>query len=271
MSSTGLKLSHKPTRGFWELEPLFEDADLLALDKPPDLCASPSQAPSPDHPSLMGLLHEGIRAGAPWARSRDLGYLALATRIEPESSGVVLLARSKPVLAKLADTLGSERPLKDCLTLVQGTPPTPEFEVDAPIGPHPRQPGLIHVDKQAGRKAHTRFRIEEAFAGFTLLRCTPLTHRLQQVRAHLRFVRLPVVGDPIGGGRPLLLSRLKPDYHLKPGREERPLLSIPTVHVVCFELPHPTTGHLITLTAPLPKDLAIALKYLRRWAVTSTA
>jgi 23S rRNA-/tRNA-specific pseudouridylate synthase len=268
---SSFKLSHKPTRGFWELEPLFEDPHFLALDKPPALCAVPRQAADPDTPSLLGLLHDGIRAGAPWARARQLGYLALATRIEPETSGAVLLARSKPVLAALADLLGAERPLKQCLALIHGEPPAPEFDVDAPLGLHPRVPGLVRVDRQAGRKARTHFRVEQAFAGYTLLRCTPLTHRLQQIRAHLRSVRLPVVGDTGGGGQPLLLSRLKPGYRLKPGREERPLISIPAVHVERFELPHPVTGQPLSIQAPIPKDFAVALKYLRLWARKASA
>lgn len=259
-----LKLSHPTTHGFWELEPLVADDHLLALNKPPGLCTAPSQA-NADAPSLMGLLHDGIRAGATWAVTLNLGYLALATRMEPETSGVVLMARTKPVLVALADLFGSERPVKECLALVQGTPATPEFEVDAPLAPHPQRPGVIRVDRQVGHKARTLFRVEEAFAGYALLRCFPLTHRHQQIRAHLRYARLPVVGDLAGGGNALLLSRLKPAYRLKPGREERPLLSAPAVHIERLALAHPATGQPLSIQAPLPKDFAVALKYLRRW------
>jgi hypothetical protein len=64
----------------------------------------------------------------------------------------------------------------------------------------------------------------------------------------------------------LLLSRLKSDYRLKPGREERPLLGAAALHVERLEMPHPVTGQPLVLTCPWPKALNVALKYLRLYA-----
>jgi 23S rRNA-/tRNA-specific pseudouridylate synthase len=82
----------------------------------------------------------------------------------------------------------------------------------------------------------------------------------------LRHAGFPVVGDELYGGKPLWLSRLKPNYRLKPGHEERPLLSRAALHAEELTLPHPVTGEVLTITAPWPKDLKVALKYLRQFA-----
>ena len=91
--------------------------------------------------------------------------------------------------------------------------------------------------------------------------------RVHQVRAHLLSVRLPVVGDGLYGGWPLLLSRLKPNYRLKPKHTERPLIDSAALHAETVTLPHPVSGASLTITAPWPKDLTVAVKYLRRYAV----
>jgi len=70
------------------------------------------------------------------------------------------------------------------------------------------------------------------------------------------------------GGRPLLLSRLKPEYRLKPSRTERPLLARTAIHAARLDLPHPVTGAAVSITAPWPKDLTVAVKYLRLYART---
>jgi 23S rRNA-/tRNA-specific pseudouridylate synthase len=77
---------------------------------------------------------------------------------------------------------------------------------------------------------------------------------------------MPIVGDKLYGGKPLWLSRLKPDYRLKPGHEERPLISRVALHAEALSISHPVTGTTVTITAPWPKDLKVAVKYLRQFA-----
>src|ERR1041384_377942 len=81
-----IKLSSPATREFWEIPVLFEDAHLLALDKPAGLLTSPDRY-DPERPNLMGLLHAGIAAGKPWAVERGLNYLSNAHRLDFETSG----------------------------------------------------------------------------------------------------------------------------------------------------------------------------------------
>ena len=72
---------------------------------------------------------------------------------------------------------------------------------------------------------------------------------------HLRHVGLPIVGDSLYGGKPLWLSRLKSDYHLKRGKEERPLIGRVALHAEELKLSHPVTGQSLAFEAPCPKDL----------------
>jgi RluA family pseudouridine synthase len=263
---SAIKLSSPATREFWEIPVLFEDDHWFALDKPAGLLASPDRY-DPQRPNLMKLLHAAVAAGKPWARERGLDYLMNAHRLDFGTSGVILLAKNKPALVALANLFGSEKPLKKYAALAQGTAAEDKFEVDAKLAPHPLKIGLMRVDAKNGKKSKTRFEVLEKFSGYTLLRCEPLTSRPHQIRAHLRHAGLPVVGDELYGGKKLWLSRLKPDYRLKPGREERPLISRVALHAEELTLTHPVTGQTVTITAPWPKDLKVAVKYLRQFAL----
>jgi len=265
VKTSAIKLSSAGTREFWEIPVLYEDEDLLALNKPSGLLTSPDRY-DPNRPNLMKLLHGGIADAKPWAKERGLWYLMNAHRPDFETSGVILLAKSKPVLVQLANLFGSEKPIKSYVALVQGCPGTDPFQIDAKLAPHPVKPGLIRVDPKRGKRARTTFEVRERFDGWTLLACRPLTERTHQIRVHLRHVGLPIVGDSLYGGKPLWLSRLKQDYHLKRDKEERPLIGRVALHAEELTLAHPVTGQSLTIEAQWPKDLTVALKYLRRFA-----
>ena len=260
--STTLKLSSPATRDFWEIPVLFEDAHLLALDKPAGLLATPDRN-DPARPCLQQLLHDALATGKPWTRERGLTYLTPAHRLDAEISGVLLLAKSKPVLVALANQFGADQPRAKFVALARGVPRAEQFEVDAKIAPDPLTPGLVRVDSRTGKRAQTLVSVVEQFRDYVWLACQAVTNRPQQIRVHLRHTGLPIVGDAPYGGKPLLLSRLKRDYRLKPGRTERPLLARAALHAEQLVFTHPTTGETMTLTAPCPKDLRVALKYLR--------
>lgn len=266
--SATIKLSSPATHEFWEIPILFEDAHLLALDKPAGLLTAPDRN-EPARPSLMGLLHEAIAAGKPWVVGRGLTYLNPAHRLDADTSGVLLLAKSKPVLVALANQFGTGQPKAKYVALARGVPRADQFEVDAKIAPHPLTPGQMRVDSRQGKQAKTLVSVVETFRDYVWLACRPVTHRPHQIRVHLRHTGLPVVGDSLYGGKPLLLSRLKRDYRLKPGRTERPLIARAALHAEELSVVHPITGESVTFTAPCPKDLRVALKYLREYCGTT--
>lgn len=261
-----IKLSSPATRDFWEIPVIGEDPSYLALDKPAGLPVTP-EAWTEGRPVLLELLHAGIRDAKPWAAERNIDFLMPAHRLDAEASGVLLLARSKEALSRFANYFGADRPGKEFLALAQGEPSTDRFEVDAKLMPHPARPNLMVVNARRGKKSRTTFVVVERFKGYSLLKCDPLSGRPHQVRAHLRKAGFPVAGDTDYGGRPLLLSRLKPGYRLKPDRTEHPLILAPALHADRLALPHPVTGEPLELVAPVPKALSVALKYLRRFAV----
>jgi RluA family pseudouridine synthase len=261
-----IKLSSPATHGFWEIPVLFEDEHLLALDKPAGLLTSPD----PDdiqRPSLMKLLHTAIADGKPWAKERGLEYLNDINPLERDTTGVLLLAKNKEAFIKVTDWFGAENPGKQFLALVHGSPVTERFDVNAKLGSQPEQPGFVRVDPENGKKSKSSFEAVERFSGFTLWKCIALTDRPHQLRVHLQNSGLRVVGDELYGGAPLLLSKLKRDFYLKRGKVERPLISTPALHCERLTLPHPVTGEIVTITAPMPKDFVVALKYLRLYAV----
>jgi 23S rRNA-/tRNA-specific pseudouridylate synthase len=139
-------------------------------------------------------------------------------------------------------------------------------EVDLAISPHPVRPGLSVIDTINGKKAVSIVRIRERFTGYSLAEVEILTGRHHQIRVHLKSLGCPLVGDRLYGGQPLLLSRLKPHYKVKDDGE-RPLIGRPALHAWRLILNHPTTGAELTLEAPMPKDMTVGLKYLRRYGL----
>jgi len=263
--SAPIKLSSPATREFWEIPILFEDEHLLALDKPNGLLVSPDPD-NVERPSLMKLLHDGIAAGKPWAQQRNLTYLNHPHRLDAEATGVLLLAKTKAAFMAMADQFSAEKPVQKHLALVWGNPLDNAFELDAKLSPHPLKPGQVCVDARAGKKSRTTFAVLERFTDWCLLACSPVTDRLHQIRVHLKYLSLSVVGDEVYGGKKLWLSRLKKDYRLKPGRDERPLLGRAALHFEELSFAHPVTGEPVIIKSELPKDFKVALKYLRQYA-----
>ncbi len=262
-----VKLSSPATREFWEIPVLFEDESLLALDKPARLLVSPD-AENISRPSLMKLLHASIAEKKPWARERHLEYLNHANELDGDATGVLLLAKNKTAFIALANLFSAEKVKLKYVALVRGEPLENQFEVDAKLSPHPVKPGVMRVDSSNGKQATTKFEVLENFPrhGYALLQCEPLVERAHQVRVHASHVNLKIVGDELYGGKPLWLSRLKKDFRLKPGREERPLISRVALHAEELSFPHPVTNETVTVKSEWPKDLRVALKYLRQYA-----
>jgi 23S rRNA-/tRNA-specific pseudouridylate synthase len=169
------------------------------------------------------------------------------------------------VLVDLVTQFGSEKPHKVYAALVKGEPPAETFETDAKIAPNELRLGLMRIDSKKGKRSMTQFSVRERFRPYVLLECRPLTGRSHQIRIHLKHLHLPIVGDIDYGGQELLLSSIKPGYRLKRGKTERPLISRVALHAEQLIVTHPITKAQVKIDAPWPKDLNVAIRYLRRY------
>jgi 23S rRNA-/tRNA-specific pseudouridylate synthase len=259
-----IKLSHPESRQFWEIPVLYEDEHVLAIDKPAGLALTASQE-TPESPNLLTLLHEGIAKRKPWATERNLSFLKHTYPLDTEIGGVLLFAKSKEAHSKLSEQFGTEKPRHVFLALVQGTPLQNQFIVEGAIATDPVRAGIMRVDPQRGKKARTECELLETFERQSLVRCRIFGFRPQQARVHLRYARHTVVGDRPYFGKLLMLSTLKRPYRLKPNHEERPLVSTPAIFSEQLTFSHPVNESEISVTAVMPKMMAVALKYLRRY------
>jgi RluA family pseudouridine synthase len=264
-----IKLSYPQTKGFWEVPVLYEDEALFILDKPAGLSIGHEEGCQ--DPDLIEILHKAIHEGKPWVGEHRVSFLRPAHRIDANASGILIFAKAPESLAALANAFGSEQVRRQYLALIQGSPVGNQFDVQGKIAPHPETPGLMRIDPRNGKKSHTQFEVVERFSHWTVLGCVSEPDRLHQVRLHLRYAQFPVVGDSLYRGGILRLSSIKPNFRLKPKDTERPLMNRPAVHLEKIQLKHPLTGAPLEITAPLPKDISVALKYLRKYAGTGLA
>lgn len=260
---TTIKLT-APERQRWEIQILYEDEHVLALNKPAGLLVAPDANP-PRRPNLMHLLQEAIARGRPWVKERGITYLMNIHRLDLETSGVLLLGKHKQAITVFTRLFESKTITKEYIALVHGHPTAQTFEIELNLEPDPRRYGLMRPGKR-GKYSHTAFELLERFIGYSLLRCRPTTGRSHQIRVHLQYAGLPIVGDEDYGGAPLYLSQLKPGYRFKPDQDERPLLGTVALHAEKLAFEHPLTGRAVEIVAPWPKHLEVAVKYLRRYA-----
>jgi len=250
---------------------LYEDDTLVAFDKPSGLLVAPDRWDK----ARLNLMHE-VHA--------VMGkQVANVHRLDADTSGVLLCAKTKPALDYLSGLFQAKRVGKKYLALAAVLPPEramkvvtpvrgpdgglpPEFAVDLALGPDEDHPGRTRIFKRRGGKASlTEFRVLEPFGRFAWLECRPLTGRSHQIRVHLAAIGAPVLNDVFYGDPEvtLYLSDLKRGYK---GREdERPLLGRLALHASELTFLHPVTAEPLTITAPLPHECEVALKYLRKF------
>ena len=119
-----------------------------------------------------------------------------------------------------------------------------------------------------GRPARTRFKVEQRFRDFALVRCFPKTGKTHQIRVHLAHIGLPLAVDPLyhpAGASELMLSSFKRGYRSSRGEEERPLIDRLTLHAERIKFKH-LDHRDVEIIAPLPKDFRAALNMLRKYA-----
>jgi len=188
--------------------------------------------------------HEGTLSQllAPLAGGGEPERAGIVHRLDRDTSGLMVVARSDQALRRLQRALAERRIEREYLALVEGRPPARTGTIEAPIGRDPRVRTRMAVGGSGAREARTHFRLERPLQGTSLLRCKLDTGRTHQIRVHLRAIGHPVCGDPEYGTAGML------------GLERQFL------HATRLAFEHPITGEPIDITSPLPEDLQAALK-----------
>ena len=177
---------------------LYEDRSVIALDKPAGWLLVPDDWAQTSR-NLQAAINASLVARDFWAHSRNLRFLRYIHRLDAETSGVLLCARSSGAMPVFSRLFESRQMEKRYLAVVHGTPRQSEWTSCEPLGPAPGKAGRMKVDTRTGKPAQTRLRVLETRGDRTLVEAHPLTGRTQQIRVHLEATGHPVFGDTLYG------------------------------------------------------------------------
>jgi len=231
------------------LDIVHEDAAVLVINKAPGVVVHPG-AGNREHTLQNALLaHDPKLKRVPRA--------GLVHRIDKDTSGLLVVARTLEAHTALVSALGAHKIEREYLALCTGVM-TGGATVDEPIGRHRTQRTKMAV-RSDGRASVTHYRIEKRFRAHTLARVQLETGRTHQIRVHLAHVGYPIVGDPAYGGRRRLPAGATPA--LKSALEA---FCRQALHAERLSFIHPKSGKPVTYTAPLPADFSGLLGALTR-------
>jgi len=236
----------------------FEDPHLIVLSKPAGLVVHPARGHS-----------TGTLVHALLGHTEDLGTQAgqerpgIVHRLDKDTSGLMMVAKDDDTQVALSEALKLRTIERRYVTLVHGYIAPDTGIIDAPLARHPKDRLRMDVSDHADAKQSvTTFRVLERFMagthddGYTLVECKLYTGRTHQIRVHMRYIKHPVVGDPMYG-------RNHPKADLGLTRQ--------FLHAYRIAFDHPQTGERIDLTDPLPPDLAERLRALLPESMGRTA
>lgn len=177
---------------------LYEDRAVLAIDKSRGWMLVPFSWQRTGR-NLQAAITSSIAARDFWASSRGLKFLRFVHRLDAETSGILLFAKSQGALDAYSELFEQRRMEKTYLAVVAGAPPQPEWTCHLKLTPDSNRPGRMRVDARHGKEAETRFRVLQRSGGKSLLEARPRTGRTHQIRVHLLESGYPVVGDAFYG------------------------------------------------------------------------
>jgi len=209
----------------------YEDEHLLVVDKAAGVVVHPARG------HAAGTLAQALAGGA---GGGEAGREGIVHRLDRDTSGLLVVARSEEVHAALKAMLQRRRITREYLALVEGRPAARSGTIDAPLGRDRRVRTRISADTDEPREAITHFETEQTFPAHTLLRVRLETGRTHQIRAHLKAIGHPVAGDP--------------EY----GHKGELGLTRQFLHADHLAFEHPVTGATVDVRSPLPSDLEAA-------------
>ncbi|MBI1850696.1 MAG: RluA family pseudouridine synthase [Planctomycetes bacterium] len=229
---------------------LFEDEWIVALDKQPGILAHPVGKTL--YNTLINALHHRYRRVDDPAN--DV-VPHLAHRLDRDTSGVLLVTKDVRIFRAIAEQFETKQVRKEYLAIVHGAPERDEGTIDLPLGRsgldgRERLKTLVRAD---GAPSRTDYRVEERFAGFSLVRALPQTGRTHQIRVHLMAIGHAILCDALYG--------TEREWRVRDGAP--PILARQALHAERLQFVHPVTGTPMEIRAPLPEDLSRMVATLR--------
>jgi 23S rRNA pseudouridine1911/1915/1917 synthase len=237
---------------------VYEDADLLVVDKPKGMVTHPGNG-----------IHSGTLANALAYRYRNLSDVngplrpGILHRLDKDTSGLLVVAKHNAAHLDLARQLEARTIKRIYRALAWRDMAEPEGIVEQPIARNPRDPLKMGVHPE-GKRAVTRWRALGFFQFASHLELELETGRTHQIRVHLAHIQHPVVGDPLYGGRTAFLDRIQPIHHPYATK----LLSFfasQALHAHRLSFLHPASHGTMSFESPLPKEMIEALAFLERF------
>jgi 23S rRNA pseudouridine1911/1915/1917 synthase len=213
---------------------VYENADLLVVDKPAGLAVHPA----PGHPSHT--LVNAVLNYLPALADADSVRPGIVHRLDKDTSGLIIVAKNRLAHENLSDQFKARSVSKSYIVLVKGKLTPESGVIEAAIGRDPSNRQRMAVVAK-GREARTEYRIIKYVGGYSLLEIRPQTGRTHQIRVHLAAIGFPVVGDAAYGVR-------------------SPHLSRQFLHASRLGFSLPSTGQYVEFTSPLPPDLEKTLQ-----------
>jgi RluA family pseudouridine synthase len=181
---------------------LYEDRSVLAIDKPPGWMLVPFSWQKTNW-NLQAAIVSSIAAGDFWARSRNLKFLKYVHRLDAETSGVLLFAKSQGAVETFGDLFEERRMEKIYLAVAHGIPKEKEWTCRLKIAQNEEAYGKMRIDPKDGKESETHFTVLQTRSAigkdFTLIEARPRSGRTHQIRLHLAECGHPISGDPLYG------------------------------------------------------------------------
>ncbi len=228
-----------------DLDVLFEDEDLLIINKPSGLVVHPGAG------HFEGTLVHGLLAHSPRLAIQGAPLRpGIVHRLDKDTSGALVIAKSERAYLDLVKQFKEHGVRKEYLALVYGSPENRVGEIRTMLGRHPGDRKKMAVLRGGGREALSRWKVLKDWKEASLLRVEIETGRTHQIRVHLSHLNHPVIGDETYGGGKKRARSVKSDavraLLLNAGRQ--------MLHARRLEFTHPVAGGLVSATAPLPED-----------------